>query len=100
MKKILLSILTISAFSVNAQITDLAVSASPSSIVASQSSTISTTGSQQGVNYFLRNSSNTVIGGPIPGNGNDISFNTGILTSTETFNIYTESTNIVGLEFD
>jgi hypothetical protein len=100
MKKILLSILTISAFSVNAQITDLAVSASPSSIVASQSSTISTTGSQQGVNYFLRNSSNTVIGGPIPGNGNDISFNTGILTSTETFNIYTESTNSVGLEFD
>ncbi|MDB4533747.1 T9SS type A sorting domain-containing protein [Vicingaceae bacterium] len=100
MKKNLLSILIISAFSVNAQITDVAVTATPASITTSQSSTISTTGSQQGVNYYLRNSSNTVIAGPIPGNGNDISFNTGILTATETFNIYSESTNSVGLEFD
>ncbi|PCJ00453.1 MAG: hypothetical protein COB15_02795 [Flavobacteriales bacterium] len=100
MKKILLSMLIISAFNINAQITDVAVTATPASITASQSSTISTTGSQQGVNYSLRNSSNTVIAGPIPGNGNDISFNTGILTATETFNIYTESTNSVGLEFD
>jgi hypothetical protein len=102
MKKALLSIFTIATFSLttNAQIADLPVAASPTSILSGQNSTISTTGSQVGVDYILRNSSNATVDGPLPGNGGDLNFNTGSLTSGETFNVYATSTNSVGLEFD
>lgn len=90
MKKLLLSILTITAFSFNsnAQINDLPVSGNPSSVCSGGSSIVSTTGSQIGVNYSLRNSSNTVVDGPISGTGNNLNFNTGAIPSAETFNVY------------
>lgn len=103
MKKLLLSIITITAFSfgANAQIFDAPVSATQTNINSGQNTTIHTTGSQLGVNYSLRNSSNTIIDGPFAGNGLDVTFNTGTLTATETFNVYAETTNNDGsLDFD
>ena len=92
MKKLLLSILTITAFGfgVKAQITDLPVTANPTSVCSGGNAAISTTGSQSGVNYSLRNSANTVVYGPIAGTGNDLFFNTGAITSAETFNVFAE----------
>ena len=100
MRKFILSILGILALEANAQITELPVSANPTNISPGQSSTISTTGSQEGVNYSLRNSNNTVVDGPTAGTGFDLAFNTGVLTVSDTFNVYASSTNSVGLRFD
>ncbi|MBL4668518.1 MAG: LamG domain-containing protein, partial [Flavobacteriales bacterium] len=93
MKKTLLSItaITVFAFGVSAQITDLPVSANPTEVCSGSSSIISTTGSQTGVDYSLRNSSNLVIDGPIAGTGGNLNFNTGALTSAKTFNVFAVS---------
>ena len=103
MKKILLSFLTITAFSLgaNAQIFDAPVSATQTNINNGQNTTIYTTGSHNGVQYSLRNNSNTVIAGPTNGNGTNINFSTGTLTATDTFNIFAETTVDNGsLDFD
>ncbi|MFK7783559.1 MAG: LamG-like jellyroll fold domain-containing protein [Crocinitomicaceae bacterium] len=93
MKRLLYSLLV--AFSIlgsNAfsQINDLPVSANPASICSGQNSIVSTTGSQVGINYSLRNSLNVVIDGPYAGTGNDITFVTDPLTASETYNVYAE----------
>jgi len=101
MKKILLSLLTITAFgfSTKAQITDLPVTASPTLVCSGSNSTITTTGSQLGVLYTLRNSSNTIIDGPIAGTGNDLAFFTGAINSVETYNVLAEK-GTTALSFD
>ncbi|MEL6558706.1 MAG: MBG domain-containing protein [Bacteroidota bacterium] len=53
---------------------------------------ISLTGSQVGVNYFLRNDlDNLVLQGPIAGTGSSIAFVTQPITGTTTFNVLAES---------
>jgi hypothetical protein len=102
MRKILLTVLTITIINANsnAQIIDLTVIADTNTVCPGQSSQVHAIGSQEGVDYVLRNSSNNIVDGPVAGDGNNISFNTGALTSTETFNVYGTSTNSVGLDFD
>ena len=101
MKKILLSSLAILAFNFYyAQITDLPVSAEATTLCDGQATTVTTTSSQIGVNYYLRNSSNSIIDVPIAGNGNYLNFNTGAVNSTETFNVYAEQEALGTISFD
>ncbi|GAB5418199.1 MAG: hypothetical protein Crog4KO_28300 [Crocinitomicaceae bacterium] len=83
----------------HSQITDLPVSPGTSTICAGESTDITLTGSELDVKYSLRNSANAIIAGPIVGTGNDIVFNTGPLTSSETFNVYAEP-NFHSAEFN
>lgn len=89
MKKTLLSLIAFSGFLASAQMTDLPVSASQTTIVSEQSVQISTTGSQIGYQYALRdNSKNSFVDGPIAGTGNDLVFNTGAISSNTPYNVY------------
>lgn len=55
----------------------------------SSSTTISIESSQENVYYYLRNSSDdSVVDGPIAGTGNGLSFNTGTISETSTFNVF------------
>lgn len=58
--------------------------------------------SQNDVQYYLRNDLNdTIIDGPITGDGNVINFTTGNLTTTTTYNVYAEKlVSTGGLAFD
>jgi len=57
--------------------------------------------SEVGVNYYLRDDANdTIVDGPIVGDGNALTFNTGSLSSSMTYNVFGEVKNIVGLDFD
>lgn len=64
--------------------------------------TITTGSSEVGVNYYLRNDANdAIIAGPTPGTGSGLSFNTGNLTSTTTYNINAvQPSPGKGLDFD
>lgn len=47
--------------------------------------------SEVGVKYYLRDDSdNSIVEGPVEGNGGTVSFNTGNITTTTTYNIYAE----------
>jgi len=62
---------------------------SPATICGSGSSTISLAGSDNGVFYYLRNdANNAIVDGPVSGNGSGISFNTGTINSTTTYNVH------------
>ena len=59
--------------------------------------------SEVGRNYFLRNDAdNSIVAGPVAGTGSTISFSTGLLTETTTFNVFEENQNPAGtaLGFD
>ena len=57
-------------------------------ICPNTSTTITTSSSQNDVVYYLRNDLNdTIVDGPIDGNGSSLSFNTGNLTTTTTYNV-------------
>lgn len=89
MKKVLLSIFTMYTGIVSAQMTDLPVSASQTNIVSGQNVQIITTGSQIGYQYALRNNSNnSFVDGPVQGTGGDLIFNTGAITSDQSYNVY------------
>jgi len=64
--------------------------------------TVITAGSETNANYYLRNDlNNSIIDGPIPGTGSGLTFNTGILSNTMTYNVYAENTVINNvLNFD
>lgn len=67
------------------------------------STTITTAGSQVGVNYTLRNNAGNVkVGNTLVGTGNSLSFNTGNLTANQTFNVIGESSLYTNsaLDFD
>jgi len=56
--------------------------------------------SENGINYSLRDDSdNSIIAGPVAGDGNSISFNTGAVASSTTYNVYAESPVAGALEF-
>ncbi len=102
MKTRLLPILALIAFQFNskAQVNDLAITAHPATVCSGQISKISTTGSQIGVNYFLRNENDSIIAGPIEGAGDDLFFNTNPITAEETFNVYGVPSDQSSLKFD
>ncbi|MCF8459211.1 MAG: T9SS type A sorting domain-containing protein [Flavobacteriales bacterium] len=73
-------------------ITDETVSAAQSNLCSNGSTTITTGGSMLNINYSLRNdANNTVIAGPVTGTGNGLSFNTGAISSTTTFNVVAQN---------
>jgi len=91
------------------QITDQTVSVSPTTGVCSVDAVVNIAASQTDVNYYLRdNTDNTIIEGPIPGNGSPINFTAETLTTTKTYNVYAttgddsyitspgNSTNLIG----
>jgi hypothetical protein len=63
--------------------------------------TIDLGSTQDGVSYYLRdNADNSVIAGPLVGDGSGISFNTGTISSDVTYNVYAEKlVPTTGLQF-
>ena len=73
-------------------IVDQTVTAPVSTICDIGSVTISTGSSQNGVNYYLRDDSdNSIIDGPLVGTGTGIDFTTNVISSTTTYNVYSEN---------
>jgi hypothetical protein len=64
------------------------VSANPASVVCSGTSVINVANTENGVNYYLRNDANdSVVSGPLSGNGSAIDFGTGTVSSSATYNV-------------
>jgi len=79
------------------QITDQTVTAATSSFMCAGSTTIDVASSETGVNYYLRDDAdNSIIAGPLAGTGSAISFNTGTISSTTTYNVYAEKLGPLG----
>jgi len=83
-------------------IADQTVSSTAPFVCNSGTTTIDLGSSQNGVNYYLRNNDNdTIVDGPIMGDGSSITFNTDTISSPTTFNVFGEgSAPSTGLEFD
>lgn len=66
------------------------------------SATLQLSSSQDNVEYYLRNDLNdTIVDGPILGDGNTVDFSTGNLTTSTTYNVYAEKpVPTTGLAFD
>ncbi len=72
---------------------DQSLIASNPVLCGSGATTIDLGSSQDGVSYYLRDDAdNSVIAGPIVGDGSGISFNTGTISSDITYNVYAENT--------
>ncbi len=82
-----------SAVTVNVtSINDQTVTVSPAAICGSGTATVSLASSQAGVNYTLRNNANNnIIAGPVAGTGSAISFNTGTISSSTTYNVFAQT---------
>ncbi len=108
MRKLLLfSLITLSIQKINAQclpaINNETISVSQSTICSGTTSTITIGSSLPGIKYSLRDdATNAVVAGPTNGTGAALSFNTGALTSSKTFNVYAETQpgGNVALDFD
>lgn len=75
-------------YNVSAAISPYTVSAASSTICENSSTSILLSGSQVGVTYQLRNNvDNSPIGPSMPGTGGALSFPTGTLSATTTFNV-------------
>jgi hypothetical protein len=75
-------------------IANQAISATQSTFCNSGSTSINLNSSETTVNYYLRNDLNdTIIAGPIAGNGSSLSFNTGTISATTTYNVFAERSN-------
>ncbi|MBI3134099.1 MAG: T9SS type A sorting domain-containing protein [Bacteroidetes bacterium] len=84
------SIITLNLF-INA-VSDETVSTLTPTFCDNGTGTISTSSSQTGVNYFLRNDSDdSVIDGPIAGTGSGLDFSTGSISTTTSYNVYGET---------
>ena len=83
------------------QIADQSVTANPEVICFNTSGEVIIGSSQAGTTYYLRNSSdNSIVSGPMAGTGNALTFSTGTLTNTTTFNILAEKPVSSALEMD
>ncbi|MGB0368297.1 MAG: LamG-like jellyroll fold domain-containing protein, partial [Flavobacteriales bacterium] len=90
--------------SVDASVADDNVTA-PTEVCSGTSATISIASSTSGATYYLRDdSNNSIVDGPTAGTGSALSFSTGNLTSSKTFNVFAEGSAVVtqegALEFD
>lgn len=75
--------------SLRCSVADQTVSSTTTTICPNTSASIDLGSSESGVDYYLRDdSNNSIIDGPIDGTGSAISFSTGSLTSTTTYNVY------------
>ena len=86
-----------------AAVADETVTATASEVCDGSSTTITTGSSVVGVEYFLRDDSDdSVVDGPVVGTGSGLSFNTGALSASTTFNVYGETPDFVptALAFD
>jgi len=83
-------------------IADQTVSAANSTICGTGSTTIDLGSSQNGVNYYLRRDDNdSIVAGPIVGNGTMLSFDTDTISFPTTYNVYGDkSAYTTGLFFD
>ena len=73
-------------------IIDEAVTPDQSTFCDNGTATISTGTSADGIQYYLRDDSDdSVIDGPIEGDGSSIDFSTGSISTTTTYNVYAES---------
>jgi hypothetical protein len=80
-------------------LTDLALTQSSSSVICHGNTDITTSNSEQGVSYFLRDDANdNIVSGPMSGNGSPLTFNTGDISSTTTYNVLASKSS--ALEFD
>ena len=99
MKKIVLSILAFSGLMASAQITDLPITSAQTAVTVGGNTTITTSGSEIGINYVLRNDmDNSYIGAPQLGTGGNLTFNTGAINTNSTFNVF--ATNAISLNFN
>lgn len=83
-------------------IDDESVSATSSVVCESESTTITTGSSVLGIAYYLRDDADdTILDGPVTGTGSGLSFNTGAVNSTTTFNVEGKTQTLVssGLDF-
>jgi hypothetical protein len=72
---------------------DQSLAAAASTIICEGATSITLASSENGVNYFLRNDAdNTIVGGPVAGNGSAVSLNTGSISSTTDYNVIAWST--------
>jgi predicted outer membrane repeat protein len=62
----------------------------PTEVCTGSSTTVTTGSSTVDVNYTLQDGSGNVVDGPIVGTGNGLSFNTGTINSTSTYNVVGE----------
>lgn len=68
---------------------DQTVTAGQVTLCDTGATTIELGSSEIGVDYFLRNDdNNSIIVGPLVGTGNGLSFNTGVINSTTSYNVY------------
>jgi hypothetical protein len=108
MKKLLLICsITLLTHQINAQclpaINNSSLTSLQNTVCVGQSATISIGASLPGVQYYLRdNATNTVVTGPLNGTGSPLSFNTGALSTTQTFHVYGQTLpgGNVALDFD
>jgi hypothetical protein len=69
-------------------------------ICVSGTGTVTTSGSETNLDYFLRdNSNNAVVMGPLTGTGSALSFTTGLISTNKTYNVYAKSQSAY-LDFD
>ncbi len=74
---------------------DQNVAATNAVLCATNTGTTITAGTSPGVDYYLRNNANdSVLVGPIAGTDSTLSFNTGTLTSSATYNVLAKKGNI------
>ncbi len=84
---------------------DQSVTATNATLCASNTGTTITTSTNSGVNYYLRNDANNdTIVGPIAGTDSTLSFSTGNLSASTTYNVFgtttvTDSSTVGALEF-
>lgn len=68
--------------------TDQTITPVSTSFLCNGEAIINVAGTETGVNYYLRNDAdNSIVAGPVAGTGSAIDFNTGILTTSTTFNV-------------
>ena len=92
------SVITIN-LTINVQ--NQSVNATSSTLCASNTGTTITTAlSETGINYYLRDDANdTIVDGPITGTGTGLSFNTGVLDNSMSYNVNAEEANPVTSNF-
>ena len=74
-------------------IADQTVTATSTDLCLTNTGTTITTGSSEtGLYYYLRDNANdTIVDGPIAGTGNGLTFNTGVLNSSMSYNVYADT---------
>jgi len=88
---------------VNEGVANQTITATLPTVCSGGSTTITTSGSETGINYYLRNDAdNSVVQGPVAGTGGPLAFSTGALSATTTYNVLGSNPFITnyGLDLD